>query len=168
MQWDEVSEDDDLADLNIAQPLKYDPFPSIHEDFSDRMKELLNKVELEESVIGGVQNLTISCLALHAMQEYGVTMQVEEDKAKIANPRGWPVSNDDLRSLKEHIELRILQISEEQERLELKDTWKSHYNEFTGRSVEGYETDLFYKYLDDDRFIVEGNEVYPDVSALLS
>ena len=99
VQWDEVSEDGYLADLNIAQPLKYDPFPSIHEDYSDRIKDLLNEVDLKDSVLGGVQNLTMSCLALHAMHEYGVTMQVEEDKARIANPRGWPVSKDHLRSL---------------------------------------------------------------------
>ena len=68
----------------------------------------------------------MSCLALHAMQEYGVTMQVEEDKVRIAKPRGWPVSKDDLRSLKEDIELRIFQISEEKQRLELRDRWKSH------------------------------------------
>ena len=168
VQWDEVSEDGYLADLNIAQPLKYDPFPSIHEDYSDRIEDLLNEVDLEDSVMGGVQNCTMSCLALHAMQEYGVTMQVEEDKARIANPRGWPVSKDDLHSLKEDIELRISQISEEQQRLDLKDRWKSQYNEFTGRSVDGDETDLFYRYLDDDRFILDGNEVYLDVSALLS
>ena len=168
MQWDEVSEDGFLADLNIAQPLKFDPFPSIHEDFSDRIEDLLNEVDLKDSVLGGVQNFTMSCLALHAMQEYGVTMQVEKDKARIANPRGWPVSKDDLRSLKEDIELRIFQISEEQQRLELKDRWKSHYNEFTSRSVDGEETDLHYQYLDDDRFIVDGNDVYLDVSALLS
>ena len=167
-QWDEVSEDGYLADLNIAQPLKYDPFPSIHEDYSDRIADLLNEVDLEDSVMGGVQNFTMSCLALHAMQEYGVTMQVEEDKARIANPRGWPVSKEDLRSLKEDIELRILQISEEQQRLELTDRWKSHYNEFTSRSVGGDEADLFYQYLDDDRIIVDGNDLYLDVSALLS
>ena len=40
----------------------------------------------------------MSCLALHAMQEYDVTMQIEEDKARIANSRAWPVSKDDLRS----------------------------------------------------------------------
>ena len=108
------------------------------------------------------------CLALPAMQEYGLTMQFEADKARIANPRGWPVSKDDLRSLKEDIELRIFQISEEQQRLELKDRWKSHYNEFTGRNVDGDETDLFYQYLDDDRFIVDGNDVWMDLSALLS
>ena len=105
VQWDEVSEDRYLADLNIAQPLKYDPFPSIHEDYSDRIEDLLNEVDLEDSVMGGVQNFTMSCLALHAMQEYGVTMQVEEDKARIANPRVWPVSKDALHSLKEDIEL---------------------------------------------------------------
>ena len=110
----------------------------------------------------------MSRLALHAMQKYGVTMQVEEDKARIANPRGWPVSKDNLRSLKEDIELRIFEISEEQQRLELKDRWKSHYNEFTGRSVDRDETDLYYQYLDDDRFIVNGNDVYLDVSAVLS
>ena len=168
VQWDEVSEDGYLSNLNIAQPLKYDPFPSIHEDYSERIEDLLNEVDLEDSVLGGVQNFTMSCLALHAMQEYGVTMQVEEDKATIANPSGWPVSNDDLRSLKEDIELRIFQISEEPQRLELKDRWKSHYNEFTGRSVDGDETQLFYQYLDDDRFIVDGNDVYLDVSVLLS
>ena len=97
-----------------------------------------------------------------------MTMQVEENDARIANPRGWPVSKDDLRSLKEDIELRIFQISEEQQRLQLEDRWKSHYNEFTGESVDGDETDLFYQYLDDDRFIVDGNDVYLDVSALLS
>ena len=164
MQWDEVSEDGCLADLNIAQPLKYEPFRSIHEDYSDRIEDLLNEVDLEESLLGGVQNFTMSCLALHAMQEYGWTMQVEEDKARIANPRRWPVSKDDLRSLKEDIELRIFQISKEQQRLELKDRWKSHYNEFTGRSVDGDQTDLYYPYLDDDRFIVDGNDVYLDVS----
>ena len=84
--WDEVSEDGYLADLNTAKPLKYYPFPSSHEDYSDRIEGLLNKVNLEDSVLGGVQNFTMSCLALHAMQEYGVTMQVEEDKARIANP----------------------------------------------------------------------------------
>ena len=168
VQWDEVSEDGYLADLNIAQPLKYDPFQSIHEDYSDRIEDLLNEVDLKDSVMGGVQNFTISCLVLHAMQEYAVTMQVQEDKARIANPHGWPVSKDDLRSLKEDIELRIFQISEEQQRLELKDRWKSHYNEFTGRNVDGDETDLFYKNLDDDRFIADGNHVYLDVSALLS
>ena len=110
----------------------------------------------------------MSCLALYAMQEYGVTTQVEEDKARIANPRGWPVWKDDLRALKEDIELRIFQISEEQQRLELKDRWKSHYNEFTGRGADGDETDLFYQYLDDDRFIVDGNDVFLDVWALLS
>ena len=168
VQWDEVSEDGYLADLNIAQPLKYDPFPSIHEDYSDRIEDLLNEVDLQDSVLGGVQNFTMTCLALYAMQEYGVTMQVEEDKARIANPRGWQVSKDDLSSLKEDIELRIFQISEEQQRLELKDRSKSHYNKFTGRSIDGDETDLFYQYLDDDRFIVDGNDVYLDVSALLS
>ena len=157
-----------MADLNIAQPLKYDPFPSIHEDYLDRIEDLLNEVDLEDSVMGGVQNFTTSCLALHAMQEHGVTLQVEEDKARIANPRRWPVSKDNLRSLKEDIELRIFQISEEQQRLELKDRWKSHYNEFTDRSVDGDETDLFYQYLDDDRFMVDGNDVCLDVSALLS
>ena len=121
VQWDEVSEDGYLADLNLAQPLKYDPFPSIHDDYSDRIEDLPSEVDLEDSVMGGVQNFTMLCLALHAMQEYGVTMQVEEDMARIANPRGWPVSKDDLRSLKEDIELRIFQISEEQQRLELKD-----------------------------------------------
>ena len=168
VQWDEVSEDIYLADPNIAQPLRYDPFPSIHEDYSDRIEDLPSEVDLEDSVMGGVRNFTMSCLALHAMQKYGVTMQVEEDKARIANPRGWPVSRDDLRSLKKDIELRIFQICEEQYRLELKDRWKNHYNEFTGRSVDGDETDLLYHYLDDDRFIVDGNDVYLDVSALLS
>ena len=128
LQWDEVSEDYYLADFNIAQPLKYDPFPSIHEDYLDRMEDLLNKVDVEDSVMGGVQNFTTSCLAVHAMQEYVVTMQVEEDKARIANLRGWPLLKDNLRSLKEDIELRIFQISEEQQRLELKDRWKRHYN----------------------------------------
>ena len=168
VQRDEVSGDSYLADLNIAQPLKYDPFPSIHEEYSDRIEDLLNDVDPEDSVLGGVQNFTMSCLALHAMQEYGVTMQGEEDKARIPNPRGWPVSKDDLRSLKEDIEHQIFQISEEQQELELKDSWKGHYNEFTGRSVDGDETDLYYKYLDEDRFIVDGNGVYLDVSALLS
>ena len=168
VQWDEVSEDGFLADLNIAQPLKYDPFPSIHEDCSDRIEDLLNEVDLKDSVMGGVQNFTMSCLAVHAMQEYGVTMQVEEDKASIANQRGWPVSKDDLRSLKEVIELRIFQISEKQQRLELKDRWKSQYSEFTGRSVDGDETDLYYQYLDEDRFIVDGNDVCLDVSTLLT
>ena len=168
VQWDEVSEDGYLADLNIAQPLKYDPFPSIHEYYSDRIEDLLNETDLEDSVTGGVQKFTMWCLALHAMQEYGVTMQVEEDKAIIANPHGWPVSKDNLPSLEEDIELRIFQISEEQQRLELKDRTKSHYNEFTSRSVDGDETHLFYQYLDDDRFIVDGNDVYLDVSALLS
>ena len=152
VQWDEVSEDGYLADLNISQPLKYDPFPSIHEDYSDRIEDFQNEVDLEEAVMGGVQNFIISCLALHAMHEYGVTMQVEEDKARIANPRGGPVSKDDLRSLKEDIELRIFQMSEEQQGLELKGRWKSHYNDFTGRSVDGNETDLFYQYLHNDRF----------------
>ena len=158
IQWEQVSEEpaevrrDDicedcyLAVFNIAQPLKYDPFPSIHEDYPHRIEDLLNKVHLEDSVMGGVQNFTMSCLALHAMQEYGVTMQVEEDKAGIANPRAWPVSKDDLRSLKEDIELRVFEISVEQQRLEIKDRWKSHYNEFTSRSVYGDETDLFYQY----------------------
>ena len=168
VQLDEVSEDGYLADLNIAQPLKYDPFPSIHEDWWDRIQDSLNEVVLQDSVTGGVQNFTMSCLALHAMREYGVTMQVEEDKARIANPRGWPVSKDDLRSLKEDIEHRIFQISEEQQRLELRDRWKRHDNEFTGRSVDGDETHLFYQYLDDDPLLVDGNDVYLDVSALLS
>ena len=83
VQWDEVSKDGYSADCNIAQPLKYDPFPSIHEDYSDRIQDLLNEVDLEDSVMGGVQNFTMSCLALHAMPEYGVTMQVEEDKARL-------------------------------------------------------------------------------------
>ena len=168
VQWDEVSEDGYLADLNIAQPLKYDPFQSIHEDYSDRNENLLSEVDFEDSVMGGVQNFTMSCLALHAMQEYGVTMQVEKDKAKIANPRGRPVSKDNLRSVKKDIELRIFHISEEQQELELKDRWKGHYNEFTGRSFDGDETDLLYQYLDDDCFIVDGDDVYVDVSALLS
>ena len=98
VQWDEVSEEGYLAELNIAQPLKYDPFPSIDEDYSHRIEDLLNEVDLEDSVLGGVQNFTMSRLALHAMQEYGVTMQVEEDKARFANPRGWPVLKDDLSS----------------------------------------------------------------------
>ena len=106
------------------------------------MEDLLSEVDLEDSVIRGVQNCTMSCLALHAMQEYGLTMQVEEDKARIANPCGRPISKEDLRSLKEDIELRIFQISEEQQRLELKDRWKSHYNEFTSRSADEDETDL--------------------------
>ena len=168
MQWDGVSEDGYLVDLNIAQPLRYDPFPSIHEDCSDQMEDLLSEVDLEDSVMGDVQNLTMSCLALHAMQEYGVTMQVEEDKATIANARGWAVSKDHLRSLKEDIELCIFQISGKQQTLKLKDRWKSHYNEFTGRSVERDETDLFYQYLDDNRIIVDGDDVYQDISALLS
>ena len=33
VQWDEVGEDGYPADLNPAQPLKYDPFPSTHEDY---------------------------------------------------------------------------------------------------------------------------------------
>ena len=93
---------------------------------------------------------------------------LEEDKARIANPRVWPVSKDDLRSLKEDMELRIFQISEEQQRLELRDRWKSHYNEFQGRSVDRDETDLLYQYLDDDRFIVDGDDVYLDVWAVLN
>ena len=121
MHWDTVSEDGYLADLNLAQALKYDRFPSIHEDYLDRIKDLLSEVDLEDSVIGGVQNVTMSCLALQAMQDYGVTMQIKEDNEKIANPRGWPVWKDDLRSLKEDIELGIFQRSEEQQRLDLKD-----------------------------------------------
>ena len=85
-------------------------------------------MDFEDSVIGGVQDFTMSRLVLHAMQEYGVSMQVDEDKASIAKPRGWPVSKEDLPSLKEDIGLRIFQISEEQQRRELKDRWKSHYN----------------------------------------
>ena len=142
VQWDKVSEDGYQADVNIAQPLRYDPFPSIHEDHSDRIEDLLSEVDLEDSVMKAVQNFTMSCLALHAMQECGVTMQVEEGNPRIANPRGWLVSKDDLRSLKKDIELRIFQISEEQQELELKDRWKSHYNEFTGRSIDGDETYL--------------------------
>ena len=154
VQREEVSEDGYLADVDLAQLLKYAPFPSIHKDYADRIEDLLSEVDPEDSVMGVVQNFTIWCLALHAMPEYGVTMQAEEEKATIAHPRGWPVSNDDLRSLKEDIELRIFQISEEQQRLELKDAWKSHYNQFTSRSIDGDEIDSLYQYLDDDRFIV--------------
>ena len=168
VQWVEVSEDRYLADLNIALPLRYDPFPRIHEDYSDQIEDLLSEVDLEDALMAGVKNFTMSCMALHAMQEYGMTMQVEEDKARIANPRGRLVSKDDLRSLNKDIELRIFQISEEQQRLELKDRWKSHYNEFTGRRVDGDETDLLYQYQDDDRFIVDGDDVYLEVWALLS
>ena len=57
VQWDEVREDGYLADLNIAQPLKYDPFLSIHEDYWDRIEDSLNEVDLEDSVLGGLQNL---------------------------------------------------------------------------------------------------------------
>ena len=167
VQWDKVSGDGYLADLNLAQPLKYDPFSSIREHYWGRMEDLLSEDDLEDSVMGGVQNFTMSCLALHAMQEYGATMQVEEDKTRIANPCGWPVSKEDLRSLKEDIELRIFQISEEQQRLQLKDRWKSHYNEFMDRSVDGDETHLLYQCLDDDRFIFAGDDVYQDVTALL-
>ena len=67
-----------------------------------------------------------------------MTMQIDEDKASIAKPRGWPVSKEDLRSLKED----IFQISEKQQRRELKDRWESHYNEFTSRSIDEDETDL--------------------------
>ena len=35
VQGDEVSEDGYLAELNLAQPLKYDPFSSIQEDYLD-------------------------------------------------------------------------------------------------------------------------------------
>ena len=93
----------------------------------------------------------MSCLALYAMQEYGVTMQVREDKARFTSPCGWPVSKEDLRSLKADF-----QISEKQQRLELKDRWKSHYNEFTSRSVDGDETDLFCQFRGEDCFIVDG------------
>ena len=168
VQREEVSEDSYLADVNLAQPLKYDPFPSIHKDYSDGMEDLLSEVDLEDSFMGGVQNFTMSCLALHAMQEYGVTMQVKEDKARTAHPRGWPNWKDDLHSLKEDIALQILHICEEQQRLELKDRWKGHYNEYTSRSVDGEETDLLYQYLDNDRFIVDGDDVNLDVTALLS
>ena len=168
VQWDEVSGDGYLLDLNLAQLLKYDPFPSIHEDSSDRIKDLLSEVDLEDSVLGDVQHFTMSCLALHAMQEYGVSMQAEEDIASIANPRGWPVSKGDLRSLKGDIELRIFQISEEQQGLEVKHRWKSHYNEFSSRSVDGDETDLFCQFQDDDGFIVDGEDVYLDITALHS
>ena len=44
-----VKEDGDLADLDLAQPLKYDPFPSIHEDYLDRIEDLLSEVDLEDS-----------------------------------------------------------------------------------------------------------------------
>ena len=54
------------------------------------------------------------------------------------------------------------------QRLELKDRWKSHYNEFRSRSVDGDETDLLYQYLNDDRFILDGDDVYLEVTALLS
>ena len=52
VQWDEVSEDGYLADLNIAQPLRYNAFPSIHEDYSDRIEDLLSEVNPEDSVMG--------------------------------------------------------------------------------------------------------------------
>ena len=92
MQWEEVSEDGYLADLNLSHPLKYDRFPSINEDYSDRIDDLLSEVDLEDSVVGGFQNFAMLCLVLHAMPHYGVTMQVDEDKASIVKPRGWPVS----------------------------------------------------------------------------
>ena len=168
VQWDEVTEDGYMADCNLAEPLKYKPCPSIQEDYSDRLEDLLSEVDLEDSVMGRVQNFTMSCLALHAMQAYGVTMQVEEDKARITNPCGWPVSKDDVRSLKEDIELRIFQISEEQQSLELKDRGNSHYNEFTSRSVDEDKNNALYQYLDDDRFILDGDDVYLPVTALLS
>ena len=97
-----------------------------------------------------------------------MSMQADEDKASIAKPRGWPVSKKDLPSLKEDVELRIFQISEEQQGRELKEGWKSHYKEFTSRGVDGDETDLFYQHQDDDRFIMDGEDVYLDVTALLS
>ena len=128
MKWDEVSEDGYLTDVNLAQPLKYDPFASIHEDYLDRIEDSLSEIDLEDSVMGGVQNFTLSCLALRAMQEYGVTMQIKEDKTRIAHPGGWPVSKEDLRSLEEDIELRIIQISEKQQRVEPQDRWVRHYN----------------------------------------
>ena len=168
VQWEEVSEDGYQADLNLAHPLKYDPFPSINEEHLGGIEDLLSEVDLEDSVVGEVQNFTMLCLALHAMQEYAVSMQVDEDKASIAKPRGWPVSKEDLRSLKEDIELQVFLISEEQQRRQLKDRWKSHYNEFTSRSVDEEETDLFYQFQDDDRFIVDGEDVYLDVTGLLS
>ena len=76
-EWDDVSEDGYLADLNPAQPLNYDPFASINQDCSDQIEDLLSAVNLEHSVIGGVQHFTTLCLALHATQEYGVSMQVD-------------------------------------------------------------------------------------------
>ena len=58
--------------------------------------------------------------------------------------------------------------TEEQQRVESENRWKSHYNEFTGRSVDGDERDLLYQYLDEDGFIMDGDDVYLDMSALLS
>ena len=110
----------------------------------------------------------MSCVTLHAMPEYGVSMQVDENKASIAKPRGWPVSKEDLRSLKEVIELRIFRISEERQRRELKDRWESVYNEVRSRSVDGDEEDFFYQFQDEDRFIVDSDDIYFDVTALLS
>ena len=46
--------------------------------------------------------------------------------------------------------------------------WKSHYNEFTSKSVDRDEADLLYQYLDDDRFILHREDVYLDITALLS
>ena len=40
VQWDEVTEDGYMADGNLAQPLKYKPCPSIHEDYSARLEDL--------------------------------------------------------------------------------------------------------------------------------
>ena len=57
-----------LADLNLSHPLKYDPFPCINEDYLDRIEDLLSEVDLEDSVVGGVQNFTMFCFTLHAMQ----------------------------------------------------------------------------------------------------
>ena len=46
--------------------------------------------------------------------------------------------------------------------------WERHYNEFRSKSVDRDETDLLYQYLDDDRFILHVDDVYLDVTALLS
>ena len=134
------------------------------------MEDLQREVE-EEKLEDGLEVFTSTFLAMRAKTKHRLQVEPSDYKRNRAIPHAWPTNGVDLEDPKQKLEDKVFAISKNQQAHMLKDRWKSHYSYSAAcgfHECDGAEDNPLHDLLDDDAFFVVDEDVYVDVTTMLS
>ena len=134
--------------------------------------EILNKCfHNVESCFFEATPPNIECLAFKALAKYQLDVSTDAEAERTATPCRWPCSTSALNEVRALVGQRIHSVTEQERRNIAKSRWRNHYNHSPSQGTLACNhavDDPVLELLADENYFVEGEDLYVDVTALIS